>query len=71
MGSFISIILTGEQMRHDRILSVGKGQCEVCGKSYTEILFEDSFSEITTGSHARADSESPSWHNAIKVLENR
>lgn len=47
------------------------GECKVCGESFTEILLADCFSEITPGSRATAESDSLSFHNGIKMLEEK
>ena len=58
------------EQEHNRILEEGKGYCEYCGKSYTELLFEDGYSDIVLGGHYQSSEEPPpSWYNGIKILE--
>lgn len=64
----ISSKLTHEQ-RHDILLETGAGSCKVCNKTYAEILFEDSYADITLGGHYVREDEAPCFHDGIKILE--
>lgn len=57
------------ERRHERLLIKGEGFCKLCGKSATDILFDESYSSIIIGGHYGPEDEFPSFHNAIKILE--
>ncbi len=61
--------LTVHAEMHLQIFENDEGQCEICGATFAELIFQDNFSDITTGSHATREEDSPSQHNAIKILE--
>ena len=61
--------LTVHDEMHLKILENGEGDCEICGVTFTELIFQDSFVDIALGARATVEEDSPSQHNAIKILE--
>ena len=61
--------LTVHAEMHLQILESDEGDCEICGATFTELISQDNFADITPGSHATAEETSPAQHNAIKILE--